>query len=221
MTIQTLVNEAVTRKDEYVVRHWTASKLGSCLTGVYLERMGAKRDEEFTERELRVFACGRFFEEWLVAQIAKKTSDYQTQVRVEWPEYDFTGYADLAISELVYEVKSKNSNAFTYMTGNSRRQGEGPNKQHVMQLWSYLKVLNKQEGRLIYLSKDDLRIAEYPVLLNNPQVEADVMRELEILNRAWKEKLPPPVMYGEKDWQSKYCGFHKQCVRQEKYLNLN
>jgi hypothetical protein len=222
-SLQTKMNETLQarRETNWKPTSWNCSKLGSCLTGVYLERLGVKPDTEFTDRELRVFAAGHLFEEFF-ADLVKDYKDVkiERQVRVEDKKLDVTGYADMVVEvdgqKLVYEIKSKNSRAFWYM----EKKGEGANKQHQMQIWLYMHILGIEEGRLLYLEKDTLTTLEYPIYLKNQELEESVMKELDILNRAWKEQLPPPVLYTDKDWQSKYCRFHSQCKTCEKYLTI-
>ena len=211
-TIQSLVNEAVSgERTDREMTHWHPSALGSCLTGQYLKRLGVKPDREYDDRMLRVFAVGKMFEDWLVDQIEKKQK-VERQVRIEWPEYDLSGYADFVANGIPHEIKTVHSKAFWYMS----REG-GPKIQHRMQLWTYLKCLDKPEGRLIYLSKDDLAISEYIVLLSDKEIQETVEEELSILNEAWEKKVapnPPP----EDSWTAKYCRWHSQCITQNSYL---
>jgi len=117
-------------------------------------------------------------------------------------------------NELIYEIKSKHSRAFWYMD----KKGEGASEHNLMQLWSYLWVLDIPEGRLLYVSKDDLSVLEYIVLRDDPELEKKVIEELKILNEAWEQKLPPEPIRDRKHWHYKYCRFHKQCLSQPAYL---
>ena len=48
-----------------------------------------------------------------------------------------------------------------------------------------------------------MSVLEYPVKLNNEELENEVMQELKILNEAWKQQLPPPVPKFDKgDWRA-------------------
>lgn len=224
-SIQSIVDAKLTeRREPRGVTSWQCGKLGSCLTGVYLERLGVPPDEEFDARTLRVFSAGKMFEQWVI-DLAKGDKDikYTEQPRVEIPELDVTGYADLVIEKdgekILYEIKSKNSRAFWYMN----KQKEGANNHHRMQTWLYLKALGIQDGRILYLEKDTLTTLEYPVRLDDKELEKEVLGELAILNAAWEQKLPPPIPEWEtKDkWKSNYCRWHKKCVACEKYLDLS
>ena len=213
-SVQSLINEAVKQdRKHYTQTSWHASSLGGCLTSSYLVRKGVV-EKTFDDRTLRVFQAGRMFEDWLVGLLQKQDTRFETQVRCEWPERDLTGYADLAINGLVYEIKSKHSKSFWYMD----KEGK-PSRQHEYQLWAYLKCLGKPEGRLIYIEKDSLSIREFIVRLDDEELAAEVDGELRILNEAWKQGLPPEPIRDKKDWRYRYCEMHEEyCLKQPAYL---
>jgi len=210
LSLQAIINEEVSQREHKEQTSWHPSKLGSCLTGCYLERMGVEADKEFDNRTLRVFSVGNMFEEWVISKVKVP---HDTQIRTE--KDGFTGRIDLIIEDIIYEIKSKHSRAFWYM----QKEGQAP-IQNRMQLWFYLYATDREEGKLLFLSKDDLAMLEYEVRLDDEELRRATLREVEILNRAWEEKLPPQVEYTSKDWQSKYCRWHTSCISQEKYLEI-
>jgi hypothetical protein len=221
--IQNLINEEVKKdkREKDVITSWRASRLGSCLRGMYYERLGMKPDTEFDDRKLRVFHCGKLFEEWVVGLI-KKQEQYkvETQVRIEDKEINVSGYADLILEDktgkMVYEIKSKNSQGFKYLEATSGQE------QHRKQLWIYLYCLKIEKGNLLYLSKDDLRIAEYPVFLNDEELSKETLGEIELLNKAWKNKTPEILPLPEKgSFQDKFCNYHSHCAALELELLKN
>lgn len=222
-SIQNLIDEHLKPKEEeepYIPTSWHVSKLGSCLTGIYLERIGVKAESTFDERTLRVFNAGKIFEDWLIDIIKETGEQYETQTRLEDKKLGVSGKLDLKMivdgEPVIYEIKSKNSRAFWYMV----KKGEGPMKQHIYQLWTYLYLTNTPKGILVYISKDDLCIQEYIVYLENKQIREVTLNQIETLNRAMKLKLPPPPPPKD-SWQAKYCRWHKQCIAQKEYLKIN
>jgi len=227
-SIQTLINDKLRKQEEQrqpkIQTTWHSSSLGSCLCGTYLARLGAKPDQPFDDRTLRVFTMGKKIEDWII-EIIKEQPDYEseTQGRILDEQLHLSGYYDLRIKnkqtnkEFLYEIKSKHSRSFWYMD----KQKQGAQDSHKMQLWSYLYVTGIEEGRIIYVSKDDLAVLEYPVFRNDKQLEEQVLNQLEILNKAWELKLPP-LPAPEGSWQAEYCGFHKQCLqqKQKEYYNI-
>lgn len=210
-------------REKKEIKSWHASGLGSCPTGRYLERMGVPPDKEFDARTLDVFAVGKAEEEFFLSVLANSEKmKLEQQVRIESKELNATGYADFVAQfpdngiAIVGEIKSKHSKAFWYM----EKKKEGPPIHNKMQLWLYLYILKIPEGRLIYISKDDRCKLEYPVYLNDKTLEKLVLDELDMLNKAWEAKLPPPVLFDNKDWRATYCRWHKKCVCQKEYLKI-
>lgn len=227
-SVQQLIDNTLEEKNKERVNKsqvtWHASSLGSCLCGVYLNRLGIK-PVEFDKRTLRVFDMGNKIEDWVV-ELIKKQDKYEikTQQRIFNEEYNFSGYDDVEITDKetgeteIWEIKSKHSRSFWYMD----KKGQGAMIHHQMQLWSYLNFREAgkiEKGKIIYISKDDSCILEYPIFLNNSKLRTRVLDQLNILNKAWKFKTPPPPA-PEGSWQAKYCNNHEECLKQEKYLNI-
>lgn len=214
--LQEILNEKLRDdREEREQKNWYASSLGSCLRGQYISRLNLIK-KEFTDRELRVFKCGNIFEKFVIDLLAgREDLKLETQTRLEVKEFDAVGRPDLIIEyqggKKVYELKSKHSAGFNYL----------PQAQHKMQLWFYLYALNLPEGNLVYVSKDDLRIAEYPVRLDDLKLANDVKNEFLALNKAWDMKditlLP---LLEKKDWRAKYCAYHEYCENPEKLLEI-
>ncbi len=209
---------------------WRSSGLGTCMRGRFLGRLlsGSGIKPEYDPRTLRVFEIGNQVEEWLMISL-KKQKKYRILQQIEMydPELNLSGHLDAMLWEegstnppYIVECKSKNSKAFWYMD----KKGEGAQMHHKMQLHSYLYMLNKYggkyftesiatlspvkvpEGCLLYVSKDDMAMLEYPVKLEDKTLEKMWKYEIETLNTCWKAKTAPPAP--EKgSWQEKYCKF--------------
>lgn len=212
--IQDLIDQALLAKQEKRdVTSWQASKLGSCLSGVYLERMGYEPLVPLEDRTLRVFQAGNIFEDFVLDTLEASGAKLERQVRVENKALGATGYIDAIMtdengSQEVLEVKSVHSRAFWYMVGNSKKTGEGPYPAHVMQTLLYMKTNGIPRGRIIYCSKDDLCIQEYEITLDHPLMET-LTERIRILNGAWATGILPPVDPDNK--LNKYCRFHAYC----------
>ncbi len=90
--------------------------------------------------------------------------------------------------DLVYEVKSLNSKAFWRL---SKSVGK-PYIHHELQLWTYLKAKNIEEGRLLYISRDDGSLFEAPVFLNDKRLENIYEEDVKTMTRYFREdKIPP------------------------------
>ena len=150
--LQRIINEAVKEKRENKeISSWHISKIGSCPRGVYLERQGLKPDEDFSDRQLRVFSVGKHFEEWFVGLLqGREGVKAETQVRVEDKRLGVSGYADLLLEtqegKKVYEIKTQHSKSFWYYDNQKK-----PQDHHRYQLWMYLYLLGVEEGSIVYL----------------------------------------------------------------------
>lgn len=209
-TIQTIINDSLKRDEKKEKTSWWPTDMGKCLTGVYLHRLGVD-GKPFDDRTLRVFEVGKMFEQYVVDKLKEAAVKHEEQVRLKWPERDVTGYGDVLITApetMLYELKSKHSRGFNYL----------PSRHNEQQLWLGLKCLEIEDGRLLYVSKDDLRVAEYQVRLSDGELEEEVMHQLDVLETAWWNKLPP-MPPDSKSWLARYCSRHEDCVNQEEYLD--
>lgn len=205
--VQNIINKAVQNDEEYEMNSWWASKLGQCMRGHFLQRAGFE-GEEFDDRLLRVFSVGKQMEDWVVEQLGNEDRyDIETQKHVEYK--GVTGKADVIITDLkenekeVIEIKTQHSKAFTY--------GDHPKEHHKKQLGLYLKALEIEKGSVLYLSKDDLRIEEYPVYLNDKKLMKSIDNEIDLLNEAWEKKDPSILPLPDENWKKKYCDYHDMC----------
>lgn len=200
-------------REERSVTSWQPSKIGSCLCGAYLERLGKTPDTEFDERTLRIFETGKIIETMMVKRIREACPDWkiEEQVRIESKELDVTGYADLTMEKdekYVVEIKSQNSRAFWYTQ--KKDGGKAPIHQ-MAQLWLYLHILGIDKGNLLRVSRDDLTLEEHFITKDNELYRDFALGRLAVLKEAWEKKIPPePAPEGV--FESKYCRFHLQCL---------
>lgn len=232
-SVQDIVDEVI-KKDNDAREHktknsWYPSELGQCLSGAYYKRLGTPQIPP-DARLLRVFKVGMNDEDLIMNCIERSGVPVTRQVRIEIPEHNLTGYADGVIrspdskNDLALEIKSCHSQKFWRM----KKEKKAGDWHHRMQLWCALEALQIAQGSLIYVSKDDLTIAEFPVFLEDPVLSESVLDELNILNEAWTLGRPPePAQavvfnetYGryEMNWKAKYCNFHTLCTNNPFWL---
>lgn len=129
------------------------------------------------------------------------------------------------------EVKSCSSFMFEALEKNSTAS-----KNHMLQLFHYLKSENMKSGVVMYISKDDCRMLEIPVY--NPSVlEDEYKTEIkEISEYYYKDEMPPlekPIVFDEelgrfsKNWKIAYSpyltklyGFKNQKEFDDKYTPI-
>lgn len=97
---------------------------------------------------------------------------------------------------LLYEVKSINSMVFW----RGDKMLEKPYPHHELQLYTYLKGKGMKEGRIIYVSKDDLTIAEFAVFPTD-ELEARWHEDVKTITKHYKfDNQPdaePPVVWSK------------------------
>lgn len=66
-----------------------------------------------------------------------------------------------------------------------------------------------KQASIIYISKDDYRIEEFPIMFSDTSIEKLWMFEINLLNECWTNKVAPPKNE-DGAWQTKYCSYCKE-----------
>lgn len=104
------------------------------------------------------------------------------------------------LDEIPLEIKSSS----LYMFDVYSRIGAGDN--HQVQLFHYLKAKNIQEGHIVYICRDDYRLAQYAVF-NPSEVEEVYKAKIEKMTNYIRNKIVPPLE-PTIIWDSKLCRFN-------------
>jgi hypothetical protein len=210
-----LKQEQEARKGKQRSGKYSPSSLGKCFRAQYWNRKDFPKSNPIDERTLRVFRSGDLFHDFVQQVIIKQFPECKVEVMVQ--DDDFLGFADIVNTAEVIDVKSQHSQSFHYMDKEDIKVSRKPNWLQVM---LYAKLLNKERGRLVFVSKDDLSIREYVQPLSDWQEELDA--EIKTLKQIWlDDKLPPatPRAYCDKEGKSKecqYCSWLDVCIATEK-----
>lgn len=217
-SIQDLIDEALVRPERKGSGRWKPSSFGYCYRRQYWERAGEKITNPVDKRTLRVFKVGSIFHDFVEGLLKANHPEIQTEVRIETD--DVLGYADIIIGDEVVDIKSMHSMGFTYLDKTKDIQKEKYN--NWLQLATYAVLLGKSMMRIVWVSKDDLRIQEYlfPV---SEYWKGEVENELRTLRGYWlTQTLPPaqPRCFKRKDDDKveckKYCPYFIKCTEVEK-----
>ena len=211
-SIQKIVSDQLEKENKehkHETTSFYASSLGYCKRKQIYKRCNTQETNPADDRGLRVFSVGNLFHEWLTSIVERSGTKIQEEVEVENKQYNVKGRIDAIIEKdgekLVYEIKSINSKGFNYL--------KEPKPENVKQLISYLWLTKNKEGRLIYLSKDDARIVEFPIRLTDKLLK-EVKDELKELNYYMEKNILPKKLSG-KNWQCGYCNYKNLCQRSE------
>ena len=207
--------------------------MNSCLRGAFYRRRGLPPTSVISPDRMGIMEVGKIVEEWIVNKVKQSGNLVAEQLRVEAPEYEASGKVDLIINEggrpILYEIKSTNSFSFKY-----KIKSKEPQPQHKLQALFYLWRLRKTghqelpevnfsnlEGRIIYVSRDDLSRLIIPVNYSEAAVNS-IVEQLEVLNSSWKnDELPPvpePIIYDAErgkwgiNWVCNFCSYHELCA---------
>lgn len=207
-----IAEEQEARKGRQRSGKWSPSSFGKCFRAQFFNRKNVAPSNPLDPRKLRVFKAGDLFHDFVKNAIAK-ANNIQEEVRCE--SEDVLGFADMVGDACVWDIKSQHSGAFHYM---SKSEDIGEDKKpNVLQVLWYAQHLGKKEGRLVFVSKDDLCIQEYGFFLEGKWAE-ELSQELTRLREFWKtDTLPealPKAYVNKKTGKSKeceYCGWKDYC----------
>lgn len=213
MSIQELIDKALMPSVEKRKRSgkFSPSSLGKCFRAQIWNRMDIPQEQP-DARTLRVFKAGNLFHDFVQGVICENHKDIKKEVKVE--DDHFFGYADLVNGETVWDIKSQHSQAFHWMA--KSKDITEDKKQNILQVMLYCKLLGKKEGRLVFVSKDDLCIAEYGFSYNE-RWQKELEAEVNTLIEYWfKDVIPAaqPRAYKKKDGsfaECGYCPFRNMC----------
>jgi CRISPR/Cas system-associated exonuclease Cas4 (RecB family) len=221
-SIQKLLSEKAQEHSNWDKDNWWISDIGKCPSGVFYARKGKEPTSPIDDRTARVFSVGKMFHGWVQDIIEENLDNALIEKNVKNEELNLTGRADIVLPDkgLVYELKSTHSKSFHWM----RKTNGFPKEHHKKQLMAYMWLLGIKEGRVLYISKDDLSFSEYPVKYDEGIIE-EIKDYFKLLNEAWEKDEPPEpvdsIVYDEgKDkwvlnWKARYCDYHEICAGED------
>lgn len=191
------------------------SMFGRCFRAQRYNQQNIIPSNPIDVRTLRIFAVGDLFHDFAQQFLPA----HQVEVEVVYPGL-LRGFADIVTEDAVYDIKSQHSQAFWYMQKTDYDIAT-ERKPNILQVMCYAMLLKKPEGRLVFISKDDLCMEEYSFITAQwmPLVEEELNTLAEI-NRTVPLPEPIPRAYG-KDKKTgnpnechKYCPWRDMCFTQ-------
>jgi len=217
-SLQVLLDKALERKEKPRSGKFSPSMLGKCYRAQIWNRQNIPQSNPPDERTLRVFKAGLLFHEFVQGVIAKASPSAQIEVLIE--NDDFKGYTDIVLDDEVIDLKSQHSRAFWHRRNLEWRQLKPKLMPNILQVVYYAVELKKTKARLVFISKDDLSIQEYP--LNVADYTLELNGEIATLRDFWfYEALPPAMPRAYPDDNGKlqecgYCSWKDHCIETEK-----
>lgn len=176
--------------------YWPASSAGYCMRKVTFDRLQVPYTSA-DARKQRVFSVGHIFHAWIQDITKKAGLSVGQEVELISDELMVKGHVDDIIRSdgkvMVVDYKTQNSSAFSW------QKGKPISYYHRMQVGTYMYMLRMtddfdglpNEGRLLKISKDDLRMTEQQ-LLWTPELEQDIRNYWTTLNDYWESGTIPP-----------------------------
>ena len=196
-----------------------ATDMSSCLRKVTMRRAGFK-PTPFNARTLRIFKVGDMYHNFITDAFESQGVLVAKEVRGKKDNISLRADAIVKsdAGNVLVEIKSVNSNKFTYIKADS-------DPHYLMQTAINYYVLKDEydltTARLYYVSKDDLRTTELDVPLGKWVPKA--LEWVDELNGAWgvwttKGRLPPKLADVKdkkgaigRPWKCNYCNFKASC----------
>lgn len=217
MNIQEIINlelqkEQLSKQGRERSGKYSPSLLGGCYRKQYWNRINEPQSNPPDERSLRKFKAGNLFEKFAVDLAIKQNPSLLLQVKVE--DNDFLGFADIVNGEEVIDIKSIHSKGFWYMEKSKDIREDKYN--NWMQVLFYAWKLNKKYGKLCFISKDDLTIAEYRQELDDYWLNELDLEITKLQYYSSMKTIPPayPRLYNGKECD--FCQFKNTCELKEK-----
>jgi hypothetical protein len=222
-SIQSLIDLELQPKPRERSGKYNPSSFGYCYRNQFWNRKDEPQSNPPDERSLRVFQAGNLFHDFVQNIIRKQDENNGIEVAIE--NEDFKGRADLVIGNEVMDIKSQHSRSFWWM---EKKEFDIIKDKfgNWLQVMYYALELDKEFGRLVFISKDDLCIKEFIQPLNTFW-KKHLSTEITTLKNIWKaDKLPPAAPRCEykfnkknkevKYWQCDYCNWRDLCQSIEK-----
>lgn len=92
------------------------------------------------------------------------------------------------LRDLLYEIKSVNSMLFWA----KKDYLKDAYPHHVMQTYTGMKATGIKEGRILYISKDDYTVAEFPIHLDNPELAKLWDDDIKMMTKYIRDGVTPP-----------------------------
>jgi len=180
------------------------SSFGSCFRAQLWKREGRKQDE-IDLRSLRVFEAGHIFHEFIQTKIKG-----ECEVTISDPAGDITGHADIVTDDCVLDIKTQHSKSFWYMEKKDCDIAKEKRANWLQVAW-YAMTLGRAFVSLVFVSKDDLCIAQY--MDSTEHWHDAVNEEVETLRELWEKDHNDPAIAAPRSFpkECEYCAFSLQC----------
>lgn len=106
------------------------------------------------------------------------------------------------LTKTIFEIKSANTRSF------KARKEEGASLNHQLQLLTYLKAYNVNEGHIIYINKEYGNFLEFIVKVDDKELNKVWEDDVSKISYYVKNDIRPPLVFDKNDWRFKYSKYY-------------
>lgn len=198
-----LIKEREERKSRVRSGKMNPSSFGQCFRRQYYNRSNTPESNPIPIETLRVFKAGSLFHDL----IQNLLPPHQKEVEITTDEIH--GFADIVTDDMVIDIKSQNQFAFKAMAKPGYKIEE-EKVDYILQLMTYVFLLGKKIGKLVFINKDNLEIRKFEFHIDD---WINKVNEEGVINsKYWLQKtLPPPEPRLYKGKECSYCSWENTC----------
>jgi len=186
------------REGEYIEEKdiFHASMAGMCPRIIYLEKTNPIKPDYKLEK---IFLIGHIFHDFFEENLYK---DYECEKRLSFESdgVKISGKADAYNDEEVIDFKTCKDTKWIYE----------PKPEHMVQINIYMKMLNLDSGRLIYIGKTDLDLKEFTVKYDD-ELFKEILKKLKDVTQKIKEKADVKDVSASLSKNCIWCKYNKFC----------
>lgn len=188
---------------------------GTCPRYWNLAFSGAEFDESWSAPQVIAMMTGTDSHERIQKKMDEMGALVEEEVEIKNANPPIRGFVDAIVEQdgvrAVAEIKTIKAEQFI------KRKDEGvPSESHLLQLLIYMKLLNMDEGFILYEDKNGHLLTANPVVMNekNRQYVEDVFDWMTVVYDAFKSKKNVARAYSKSSTVCKYCPLNRTCYEQ-------
>ena len=185
---------------------------GNCARYWYIAFQGAEFEDTANAKSKAIMENGTFVHDRLQKRIEKTGRVLHLEKEVTHDDPPIRGFVDVILDwdgkEVPGEIKSAKDEVFIH-----RQSSRQPSSNHKIQLLTYMKILNYEEGFFMYENKNDQELAILPIKMSktNEELIDYVFDWLRGVKKLHEERTLPKRAFTKTQSACKYCPVKKVC----------
>jgi len=188
------------------------SEIGGCLRKTWFSYKFPKKADTSL---IRIFEAGNMLHEFVTSVLKSEKNDNveliksEMPIKIETKDFIISGRIDNLVlikinnKEVLVEVKS------------TKFLPKEAKPEHEIQLQLYMRATGIDKGILLYIQKDNLQTAQFPVK-HDKLISEKIIKRFEVLHKALVSGEMPEAearQDAEKKWMCSYCNYKEECKK--------